>query len=991
MAENLQVNVTANTGQAQSALETLNRKVEGVSASFGALRNILVGGFVGGMLAQISQLALVMEQAGKATDISLATINQFSKAVSTLGGDAKQATGDILAFFGQVGEARNGMPGAQAELARLGITLVDLGRLSNEELFRKTIDGLAKLDDSAARTGLSMKLLGGEFKKIDIREVANRIQVPPTREETQTARSYESQAAALKNITRIFGELKDALANSTKGIADFVARIDIGTKAIQQAVDFITKFVLVVGSIFVVSRAISLAMTAGGAAISGFVSIWRSAVAAVENSITVIGNLFRNFPIIWSELSLVSGNVFKKIGAIIIAVFQAIIPALTAVGRAISETLLNIFKPFLGETLAKMLFGSFPAVLATVFAALYAFFESVRDMTVTTLNAIVNFAKSVGSTVESIGTGAMMAAKNVVEALTFGLIKFDKVKVDIEPSVKPVKNFQAEVRSVDNEIIAQQKEVEEANVRVIDAQRAIKLELDKVVRAYRDQNVELSRSLQFANTLIGVDETRANRAQKLFDIETQHVNILREMRNKFVEMEEAAKTGNEEQKQQFERYKNAYGPAVAQINKLYGEQVATINKIVTAEEILKNRERERALAIEAINQQIARGITLSERLIGIQDQLSDALAQQSQLRATPLERQLLAITESTRKAALEAGRQFTAAFAEGDDGLSIDQIMERDRGLAEIAKRYYTIGELQRQNIIEEGRLQQLEQGRIVYSEQLVKINEDMRAAMFERAQMGRSPIEQQFENIRESARRASAEASRALVATFEGLSETPENLERLSTGLQRIADQYEIIAKIQIENLQLSRTWEQGWRSAFQDYTQNSENAARKAGDAFRAVTGNMDRMLENFVRTGKLNFNSFARSVIQDLVLIELKAMASSAFKVIGGGLGGLLGGVAGFIGGMFADGGDPPPGKASIVGERGPELFVPKSSGTIVPMDKVGSTTNNVVNHYHNYNYQISAVDSKSVAQLFAENRKTLLGTVQMAQKEMPYSNI
>jgi hypothetical protein len=34
-------------------------------------------------------------------------------------------------------------------------------------------------------------------------------------------------------------------------------------------------------------------------------------------------------------------------------------------------------------------------------------------------------------------------------------------------------------------------------------------------------------------------------------------------------------------------------------------------------------------------------------------------------------------------------------------------------------------------------------------------------------------------------------------------------------------------------------------------------------------------------------------------------------------------------------------------------------------------------------------ISAMDAKSVAQLFVENRKTLLGTVNMARKEMPYA--
>jgi hypothetical protein len=40
-------------------------------------------------------------------------------------------------------------------------------------------------------------------------------------------------------------------------------------------------------------------------------------------------------------------------------------------------------------------------------------------------------------------------------------------------------------------------------------------------------------------------------------------------------------------------------------------------------------------------------------------------------------------------------------------------------------------------------------------------------------------------------------------------------------------------------------------------------------------------------------------------------------------------------GYIG-TFAKGGSPPVGKASLVGERGPELFIPKQSGTIIPND-------------------------------------------------------
>tara|TARA_A100001391_G_scaffold73158_1_gene47039 strand:+ start:141 stop:2099 length:1959 start_codon:yes stop_codon:yes gene_type:complete len=62
---------------------------------------------------------------------------------------------------------------------------------------------------------------------------------------------------------------------------------------------------------------------------------------------------------------------------------------------------------------------------------------------------------------------------------------------------------------------------------------------------------------------------------------------------------------------------------------------------------------------------------------------------------------------------------------------------------------------------------------------------------------------------------------------------------------------------------------------------------------------------------------------------------------------GGGGFLGGANAFTGGGggispllgFANGGRPPVGKASIVGERGPEIFVPTSSGTIIPNNMIG----------------------------------------------------
>jgi lambda family phage tail tape measure protein len=263
--------------------------------------------------------------------------------------------------------------------------------------------------------------------------------------------------------------------------------------------------------------------------------------------------------------------------------------------------------------------------------------------------------------------------------------------------------------------------------------------------------------------------------------------------------------------------------------------------------------------------------------------------------------------------------------------------------------------------------------------------------ATFEKEQMGRSPMEQKFAAIQQSAQKAGLEASRAFAAGFEdggdGLS--PERAKQLSDGLALIAQRYQQISDVQSANLSQSRTFDQGWKEAFDNYMDNATNAAMRAGEVFSSITNNMGSAIDKFVQTGKFSFGDFTRSIIQDLLKIELRAQATKLMGAIGGG-GGIFSAIGSIFG--FANGGNPPINKPSIVGEKGPELFVPKTAGTIIPNGGFGGggggnapATNNVTN-----NYNISAIDSKSVAQFFAENRKTLLGSMQLAQKELPYGN-
>lgn len=166
-------------------------------------------------------------------------------------------------------------------------------------------------------------------------------------------------------------------------------------------------------------------------------------------------------------------------------------------------------------------------------------------------------------------------------------------------------------------------------------------------------------------------------------------------------------------------------------------------------------------------------------------------------------------------------------------------------------------------------------------------------------------------------------------------------------------------------------------------------EDSAKKTQQVFDSVWGNLSSAIDNFVKTGKLNMKDFARSVIQDLIAIQMKAAAMRflgamfGMPSLGGGNGasGNGTGIQGF-GSNYADGGDPTPNTINLVGERGPELFIPKTAGTIIPnhaLSNMGGTTN-VTNNY------INAIDTKSFEDRLLGSSNAIWAANQYANKSL-----
>jgi hypothetical protein len=118
-------------------------------------------------------------------------------------------------------------------------------------------------------------------------------------------------------------------------------------------------------------------------------------------------------------------------------------------------------------------------------------------------------------------------------------------------------------------------------------------------------------------------------------------------------------------------------------------------------------------------------------------------------------------------------------------------------------------------------------------------------------------------------------------------------------------------------------------------EFFRQGEERARSIGDTlYDALSGRAGSFWDQFQEFG-------LRAVTQ----IAGKLLTNNGGQ--GGGLGGIITSTLGsFLGGSFAGGGNPPVGKISLVGERGPELFVPQASGTIIPNGGFGG---GVVQHF------------------------------------------
>jgi len=151
------------------------------------------------------------------------------------------------------------------------------------------------------------------------------------------------------------------------------------------------------------------------------------------------------------------------------------------------------------------------------------------------------------------------------------------------------------------------------------------------------------------------------------------------------------------------------------------------------------------------------------------------------------------------------------------------------------------------------------------------------------------------------------------------------------------------------------------GFEGGMETFRRAATDVSGAINSAFTNAFSSMEDAFVNFVKTGKLDFKSLADSIISDMARIAFRQMMSGFFG--GGGGGGFnilsmfgLGGGGGSVPlppiVTRAVGGSVSSGSPYLVGENGPELFMPNRSGSIIP-DTSMSGSGGGVNVYQTIN--------------------------------------
>jgi lambda family phage tail tape measure protein len=276
---NYSINVS--TQQAQQNLTRLQSSLQKTNETFAKLGTALAGLVSVSAINSLVNYAAAIDDVAVANDLAISTVIGFTRAVQEAGGSLQGAQQGLNRFTTNISAAAEGSAALQNTFAELGIGLEDLARLSNQDLLKRTVEGLGRIEDVGKRARVSTELFGRALRGVDVVGVANAFG-SYTASATASEASIRNAAKAQENFERVIGDLKIGLLDALEPLSRFAAEFNTASSGVASAIRSLVEFIKVAGTIFAVIAGVKL-LAAGFGLIAGAMTV----------AATVGANLFR--------------------------------------------------------------------------------------------------------------------------------------------------------------------------------------------------------------------------------------------------------------------------------------------------------------------------------------------------------------------------------------------------------------------------------------------------------------------------------------------------------------------------------------------------------------------------------------------------------------------------------------------------------------------------------------------------------------------------
>ena len=203
------------------------------------------------------------------------------------------------------------------------------------------------------------------------------------------------------------------------------------------------------------------------------------------------------------------------------------------------------------------------------------------------------------------------------------------------------------------------------------------------------------------------------------------------------------------------------------------------------------------------------------------------------------------------------------------------------------------------------------------------------------------------------------------IVATTNEASDLATGVDSVSGAALTLADRFKILFKDAFV----------GFKKGFTSTVKDSLDVMTQFEKVGKKAFANFETAISDFVKTGKFQFQDFARSVIADLVAVATKMAVVFAFKKALA-----MTGIGGFFGGFLAQGGTAQANKPYVVGEKGAELIIPNRTSSVIPNDKLGGMGGNTT-----VNINVETADANGFDNLLVNRRGLIVNLVNDALRQ------